>query len=73
MDMTKGHWAERWDGGCGGVAIQQQIVPPVSKILACGDVGNGAMATVEFLVQRTRQVVTDEAKRLTHCPASTAA
>jgi hypothetical protein len=40
-----------------------QIVPPVSKILACGDVGNGAMAAVEFIVERTRHVADADAKK----------
>jgi phosphopantothenoylcysteine decarboxylase len=33
------------------------VVPPVSKKLACGDVGNGAMAAVEDVAGACRQAL----------------
>ncbi|KAG2387757.1 hypothetical protein C9374_001351 [Naegleria lovaniensis] len=36
------------------------IIEPVSKLLACGDVGNGALTTVETIVEQIKAVVTTE-------------
>ena len=40
---------DRWEGG------SLRIVPTVVKTLACGDVGDGAMAEVDDIVREARE------------------
>eukprot|EP00053_Salpingoeca_punica_P017358 m.167112 g.167112 ORF g.167112 m.167112 type:complete len:272 (+) comp17190_c0_seq1:128-943(+) len=39
-----------------------QVVPPISKTLACGDIGNGAMASVDTIVERILTCLEESAK-----------
>ncbi len=36
------------------------VIPPVAKKLACGDVGNGAMASVETIVAACMQAAREQ-------------
>jgi phosphopantothenoylcysteine decarboxylase len=36
------------------------VIPPVAKKLACGDVGNGAMASVESILDACKQAAREQ-------------
>ena len=39
------------------MSLGAKVIPPVSKKLACGDVGGGAMASAEDIAAHTRVAV----------------
>lgn len=53
LDRICSFWKESNESSSGGVTI----VPPQSKLLACGDTGVGALADLDAIVQSVRDII----------------